>query len=164
MSSAEPKPSREAAPPRLPDTSARSAPENLAVLLREPLMALNDRIHGRLAEAGHGEVRMAHGAVFQFLDDEGTHVSTLAQRAQMTKQSMAELVAHLERHGYVERIPDPGDRRAKLVRVTPLGREAIPVARKAIAELEAHWTEALGERDMKRLRALLERLNETLGA
>lgn len=148
---------------RLPHTTARRGPENLAILLREPLMAVNDHIHTRLCEEGHDEVRAAHGVVFQFLDDEGTHVSTLAQRAQMTKQSMAELVAHLERHGYVERIPDPADRRAKLVRVTPRGREAIPLAREAIAEIEARWSEALGERDMKRLRALLERLNERLG-
>jgi DNA-binding MarR family transcriptional regulator len=91
-------------------------------------------------------------------------VSTLAQRAQMTKQSMAELVAHLERHGYVERIPDPADRRAKLVRVTQRGRQVIPIARQAIAEVEARWSEALGERDMKRLRGLLARLNERLGA
>jgi DNA-binding MarR family transcriptional regulator len=147
---------------RLPDTTARSAPENLAVLLREPLLAVNDHVHARLCQAGHPEVRTAHGVVFQFIDDAGTHVSALAQRAQMTKQSMAELVAHLERHGYVERIPDPADRRAKLVRVTPRGRETIPLAREAIAEVEARWSEALGERDMERLRGLLERLNAGL--
>ena len=45
-------------------------------------------------------------------------MSVLAERAAITKQSMAELVAHLERHGYVERVPDPTDRRAKLVRST----------------------------------------------
>ena len=45
-------------------------------------------------------------------------MSELARRAQITKQSMSELVAHLERHGYVERVPDPDDRRAKLVRAT----------------------------------------------
>jgi DNA-binding MarR family transcriptional regulator len=149
-------------PRRLPDTAARGAPENLAVLLREPFLAIADHIHARLAERGHPEVRQAHGAVFQFLDDEGTHVSTLAERAQMTKQSMAELVAHLERHGYVERVPDPADRRAKLVRLTPRGREAVPVAREAIADLEARWSDVLGERDMKRLRRLLERLGQAL--
>jgi DNA-binding MarR family transcriptional regulator len=45
----------------------------------------------------------------------GTTVSVLAERAQITKQSMAGLVRHLEQHGYVERRPDPRDRRAKLV-------------------------------------------------
>jgi DNA-binding MarR family transcriptional regulator len=149
---------------RLPETSARAAPENLAVLLREPLLAITDHIHARLAASGHPEVRPAHGVVFQFVDDEGTHVSTLAQRAQMTKQSMAELVAHLEKHGYVERIPDPADQRAKLVRLTDRGRDAVPVAQQAIADLEARWSELVGERDMTRLRGLLQRLNEALAA
>jgi DNA-binding MarR family transcriptional regulator len=63
----------------------------------------------------------------------------------------------------VERIPDPADRRAKLVRVTGKGRATIPIARDAIGEIEARWSEALGERDMRRLRELLERLNERLG-
>ena len=46
----------------------------------------------------------------------------------MTKQAMAELVRHLEVHGYVVRVPDPGDRRAKLVRPTDRGREVIALA------------------------------------
>jgi DNA-binding MarR family transcriptional regulator len=149
-------------PPRLPDTSARRVPENLGVLLREPFLALTEHIHARLAERGHPEIRPAHGTVFQFLDDDGTRVSVLAERAQMTKQSMAELVLHLERHGYVERVPDPGDRRAKLVRATRRGRDVFPYAIQAIAEVEEHWTEVLGERDMQRLRGLLERLNAAI--
>jgi len=110
------------------------------------------------------QIRPAHGVVFQFLDSAGTRVSVLAQRAQMTKQSMAELVAHLERHGDLERAPDPADRRAKLVRLTRRGRDVFPLALEAIAEVEARWTESLGERDMALLRALLQRLNGALGA
>ena len=100
--------------------------------------------------------------MFQFLDDEGTRVSVLAQRAQVTKQSMAELVAHLERHGYVERVPDPADGRAKLVRATRRGNEVYAVARQFVAELEQRWTERLGERKMRQLRRLLVELNESL--
>ena len=77
---------------RLPATSAREAPENLAILLREPFRVLSEQLIERLAERGHPEVRYAHGTVFQFLDDAGTRVVDLAQRAGMTKQSMAQLV------------------------------------------------------------------------
>ena len=94
-------------PSRLPRTSAREQPENLAILLREPFRAGTELLHERLAERGHAAVRPPHGAVLQYLDDDGTQVSELARRAHVTKQSMAELVAHLERHGYVERVPDP---------------------------------------------------------
>ena len=83
----------------------------------------------------------------------------LAERAQVTKQSMAELVAHLERHGYVERIPDPGDRRAKLVRATARGNELYALAREFVAETEAEWERQLGKAKMRQLRELLEELN-----
>jgi DNA-binding MarR family transcriptional regulator len=146
----------------LPQTSARRRPENLAILLREPFRAGSEVLHRRFAEEGHPEVRPPHGNVMQYLDDEGTRVSVLAQRAQVTKQSMAELVAHLERHGYVERVPDPGDRRAKLVRATARGRELYRIARRVVAEIEQQWTERLGEAKMRRLRALLEELNDAL--
>ena len=111
-----------------PQTDGQDRPVNLAVLMREAFVALNDLVITRLAERGHPEVRSAHGAVFQYLDDTGTTVSVLAERAQMTKQAMAELVLHLENHGYVTRTPDPGDRRAKLVVPTERGREVVAIA------------------------------------
>ncbi len=146
----------------LPDTSARRAPENLAILLREPFVVLSDRLIARLAARGHPEVRYAHGAVFQYLDDAGTRVSVLAARARIAKQSMAELVAHLERHGYVERVPDPGDGRAKLVRATARGREVFAIARELVAELDARLDAALGPARVRELRALLEDVRAAL--
>ena len=146
----------------LPDTPARRRPENLAILLREPYRIGSERLVERFAERGHPEIRAPHGNVFPFLDDGGTRVSVLAQRAQITKQSMAELVIHLERHGYVERIPDPGDRRAKLVRATAKGDELYAIAREFVAELEAEWTDRLGAARMRQLRELLVELNAGL--
>jgi DNA-binding MarR family transcriptional regulator len=139
-----------------------SSTKNLAVLLREPFRAGTELLHQRFAERGHPEIRPPHGNVMQFLDDEGTRVSVLAERAQITKQSMAELVAHLERLGYVERVPDPRDRRAKLVRATPRGKQLYAIAREVVAELEAEWTRRIGEAEMRQLRELLERLNAAL--
>jgi DNA-binding MarR family transcriptional regulator len=146
----------------LPDTTARRSPENLGILLREPFRVGSEVLHARLAERGHPEVRPPHGDVMQYLDDAGTQVSVLAQRAQITKQSMAELVVHLERLGYVERAPDPSDRRAKLVRATPRGKQLYAIARDVVAEIEADWTKRLGKTKMRQLRALLEELNAGL--
>ena len=136
-----------------------STTPNLGVLLRDCFRELTEHIHARLAEQGYPHVRIAHGNVFQFLDDEGTRVSVLAERAQMTKQSMGELVGHLEAHGYVERVPDPGDGRAKLVRPTASGQAVYPLARAAIAEVEARWAERIGEARLRVLRELLEELS-----
>lgn len=136
--------------------SARRVPHNLGLLLREPYRIGSAELHRRIAERGHPEVRAPHGNVFGFLDDEGNQVSELARRAQITKQSMADLVAHLEHHGYVERVPDPKDRRAKLVRATARGREVYAVAREALAEIEREWAERLGTSRMRQLRELNE--------
>ncbi len=143
----------------LPDTTARDAPENLAILLREPFRAMTDRLHRRLAERGHPQVRAAHGAVLQFLDDAGTRVGVLAERAAMTKQSMAELVARLEAHGYVERVPDPDDGRARLVRATARGREVFALAHELVEEVDRELADTMGAKKLHRLRALLEELD-----
>jgi DNA-binding MarR family transcriptional regulator len=146
-------------PPQTPPDPSR----NLGILLREPYRIASEQLHDRLRESGHPDVRAPHGNVFGFLDAEGTRVSELARRAQVTKQSMAELVAHLERHGYAERVPDPSDRRAKLVRATRRGSEVYAIARRFVAETEAEWTRMLGRPKMRELRRLLEELNAGLG-
>jgi DNA-binding MarR family transcriptional regulator len=147
---------------RLPQTTARHEPENLAILLQEPFRVMSEQLIERLAQRGHPEVRYAHGNVFQYLDDDGTRVSDLAQRAGMTKQSMAQLVEHLEDHGYLERIADPADGRAKLVRTTARGGEVFAVVRDYVAEVEARLEDRLGAAKLQRLRALLKDLDQAL--
>src|SRR6478609_11362724 len=133
-----------AIPRRIPISAGQQRPANLAVLMREAFVTLNNLVLQRLAERGHGAVRPAHAAVFQYLDDTGTTVSVLADRAQMTKQAMAELVRHLEERGYLVRVPDPTDRRAKLVLPTDRGRDVIAVAQALVPEVEDVVTDLLG--------------------
>jgi DNA-binding MarR family transcriptional regulator len=141
--------------PRRNDFQGRA---NTVVLLREAYVALNDRALVRLAERGHGAVRPAHAAVFQYVDDGGSPVARLAERAQVTKQAMAELVAHLERHGYVTREADPADRRAKLVIPTAKGRAVFDLMSELVPEIEQDINELLGARRASALRNDLERL------
>lgn len=131
-------------PRSLPIVDGHERPANTVMLLREAYIALNELVVERLAELGHGAVRSAHAAVFQYLDDTGTTVSLLAARALMTKQAMAELVAHLEAHHYVTRVPDPSDGRAKLVLATERGREVFAIARAGVPEIEQRIAEAVG--------------------
>lgn len=100
--------------------------------------------------------------VFQYLDDAGTTVSVLSERAQMTKQSMAELVHHLEAHGYVERASRPKDRRAKLVQATDRGRDVFAIVGEFVADTEQRLNEALGVRRLSRLRDDLEAVRQTV--
>ena len=146
-----------------PVTAGQPRPTNTVVLLRDAYLALNDLVITRLAERGHQVVRAAHGAVFQHLDDTGTTVSTLAARAQITKQAMAELVQHLERHGYVVRVPDPDDRRAKLVQPTDRGAAVIAIAQELVPEVERHIDDVLGAARARALRLDLQTLRDTAG-
>jgi DNA-binding MarR family transcriptional regulator len=137
---------------------------NTAVLLRDAFVALNGLVVPRLVERGFADVRPAHNAVFQYLDGTGTTVSALAERAAMTKQAMGELVSHLEQRGYVDRIPDPNDRRAKLVRPTAKGREVYAVVRELIPELEQRLAETIGPDRVRQLRRDLQTIRETFGS
>ncbi|GLZ46892.1 transcriptional regulator [Actinomycetospora sp. NBRC 106375] len=149
---------------RIPVLAGHERPANLAVLLREAFVALNDVVLDRLAHDGHDAVRPAHAAVFQYLDDTGTTVSLLAERAQMTKQAMAELVRHLEEHGYVVRVPDPTDRRAKLVVPTDRGSDVIARAQGLAPEVEGRVVDVLGRERRDALCADLRALREAFAS
>ena len=136
-----------------PITAGDERPVNLVVLLREAYLALNDLVPVRLAEHGHEAIRPAHSAVFMYLDETGTTVSQLAERAQMTKQAMAELVEHLEAHGYVVRRPNPSDGRSKLVIPTERGVEVVAIAQSLVPEVEQLAERAVGAGRLDRLRA-----------
>ena len=81
----------------------------------------------------------------------------------MTKQAMAELVAHLEHHGYVIRVADPDDRRAKLVLPTERGRQIIETAQGLAPELERRVTTLLGAERLAELRADLQTIRKEFG-
>ena len=135
---------------------------NIGALLRDLLMTIEQRIDQRMADAGYGDLRSTHGKVFQFIGD-GCTVTELAKRAMLTRQSLSELVDYLEPRGYLERVPHPTDRRARIVRLTARGRATLPVALAAIREVETEWEQTLGRRRMEQLRQGLVRLREASG-
>jgi DNA-binding MarR family transcriptional regulator len=130
----------------------------LGALLRIPGQAIVDRIARALSASGHTELRPAHFAVFQHLPAEGERLTDLAEQAQITKQSMGALVIYLEEMGYVERMPDPGDRRAQIIRRTARGWEVERIARAALQGLENEWADRLGQERLQQARAFLEDL------
>jgi DNA-binding MarR family transcriptional regulator len=138
-------------------------PPNFAELLHGPFQTLVDELHEGLAEAGYPDIRPAHGNVFGHIRKEGSRLTELAERAQLTKQTMGYLVDYLEERGYVERGPDPLDKRAKIVSLTGEGRRVVRTASKIIDRIEARWAELLGEGCMEQLRELLSQLNALAG-
>ena len=136
----------------------------IAALLRVPYQAVVARVTRRLAEEFPG-LRPAHLIVLQTLDHppEGTRLTELAERAQITVQSMGELVDALERHGYVHRIPDPADRRAKLICYTDSGWAAHERGGEIVLDVQAEWAGLIGPARFEELVALLRELNRALG-
>lgn len=135
---------------------------NLGTLLRDPWLELNARLIERVAAQGYDDVRPALSTVFQHIRDEGSRITEIAERAQLTKQTVVYLVNELERLGYVERVPDPDDGRAKLVRLTERGETAVGEARAIAADIEREVTRVLGRERMSELRSLLEQLHDAL--
>lgn len=126
----------------------------VGVLIDSIYYSVNRKIVERLHQAGFPEIRLAHSKVFENIS-RGQRVSDLAEQAQVTKQSMAELVEYLENYHYVERIPDPADGRAKIVRLTSRGREAVRAAQSILEEIYAEWSRLLGSDRFAQLNNLL---------
>jgi len=99
-----------------------------------------------------------HSAVFAQISPDGSRLTELARKANMTPQSMAELVDELVELGYVVRRPDPADGRAKLIVLTKRGRQAVAAGRQTIEGIEDQVAGILGERGHRELRRLLSKL------
>lgn len=112
-----------------------------------------------MAERGFPDLRGSHAAVFLNIDRRsGTRLTELARRGRITKQAMMLIVDDLEARGYVRRVPDAADARAKVVRLTARGRRCAAEARRASAALEVRTRRLLGERRFDVLRETLEDL------
>ncbi|TMR91117.1 winged helix-turn-helix transcriptional regulator [Nonomuraea basaltis] len=114
------------------------------------------RLHQRLADEGFEGIRYVHGSVFRFIDAEGSRLTTLAELSGLTKQAIGELVGELEDHGYVERVADASDRRAKIIRLTDQGKMAQVTAARILRDIEQRWSRHLGGDQVTLLRRALE--------
>jgi DNA-binding MarR family transcriptional regulator len=132
-------------------------------LLLEARRALAGELDGDLEERGFPDLRPGHAALFLTIDRRsGSRLSDLAEQVRLTKQGMMLLVDDLESRGYVRRIPDPSDARAKLVRLTARGRRAAAECRRAVQGLEQRVRRQLGDRRYDTLREVLEELSEPI--
>lgn len=132
---------------------------DLSRLLLEASRRLGAEIVAGLDERGFTDARPGHAALFMHVDRRwGTRLTDLAHRARMSKQGMMLVVDDLEQRGYVRRVPDPEDARAKVVRLTARGRRFVAEARRAVAAVEARARRELGDRRYEALRDSLEQL------
>ena len=135
-------------------------PVDLGVALFIPYRYMEDRIFRAVQDAGFDDWTLAQVRVFQRLGPDGSRLTDLADQAQMTKQSAGVLVDQLERLGYVRRVPDPTDGRARLIVIEERGRRAAEVAMATSTEILAEWKAFLGTRNFALLHQILDQLRE----
>ena len=136
----------------------------MGALLRMALEAVQRRMLDSLHAAGFDDLDTAHLTVLQWPGPDGMRPSDLAVRLHMSKQALNYMLGELERLGYLERLPDPDDLRARRIALTPRGHEIIVVIRKAVRATERDWATALGGDRVEELRSLLveiQALHET---
>lgn len=100
-------------------------------------------------------IRVAHTTLFPHLSAEGIRPARLAARIGTSKQAVGALVADLVAWGLVERVPDPSDGRAVVVRWTPAGADAIRDGLAVLREIEEALGAVLGVQELERCRLTL---------
>ena len=136
----------------------------LGILAARLMVAVQRELYARLAEAGYADLTYLHGAVIAHLDEDGTRATELARRSGRHKQVIGRLVDELEDLGYVERRPDPGDRRGKLVVPTDRGVELMRLSDAIIAEIERRQARELGKAQFERFRTTMHTIVASLSA
>jgi DNA-binding MarR family transcriptional regulator len=132
----------------------------IGALMRLPWEAVHRRMLEALQENGFGEIDGPRLAVLLWPGPDGMRPSELATRMNVTKQALNYILGDLERLGYLERRPDPDDRRARRLALTDRGRELVPVIRGAVVDAEREWAATLGKKRFEQLRELLVDLNQ----
>lgn len=112
-------------------------------------------LRAAFAAAGLDGIRPAQAVALVPLAAGGLHASDLADQLRVSRQAVAQAIAALERHGYVNRVPDPVDARARIIEITPRGRQALRVMRSNALNLEKRWERVLGRQRLGELRETL---------
>jgi len=121
---------------------------------------LERRAHDAVVAAGITDITVAQARVAARIGPRGSRVSELAEQARVTKQSAAFLVEQLEAAGYVERVPDPTDGRARVVRLTARARRVADVADAEVERVLTEWADHVGEQRLRQVHETLRDLRE----
>jgi DNA-binding MarR family transcriptional regulator len=137
--------------------------DNLARHLIGISRDLQARVRESLAERGHRGLRPSFGPLLSLLWDEGRPLSALASELAISNQAASQLVNFAEDAGYLERRPNPADRRSKLVVLTRRGRTLVADGVRVILASEAAYAPLVGPAAYRRFTSALAALYGGLG-
>jgi len=136
---------------------------DLGILVALAYQEFVSELHADLAERGFDDLARSDGYVFRALDVEPLTTSALSERLGITKQGAGQLVEDMMRRGYVESSPDPGDRRARLLRLTARGQHALAAARAFHRRYEQRLARRHGRAHVDTVRAVLTAMAPSYG-
>jgi DNA-binding MarR family transcriptional regulator len=131
---------------------------SLARLFLPLYRAFNGLAQEKYALRGHAGLTTAHTLLFANLDEDGTRIATLAERMGTTKQFTGRLVHQLAERNYLTTEPDPTDRRATIVKISPPGLRFFADACEVKDEIEGMFKAAVGEAKLNELVKVMEAL------
>lgn len=137
------------------DQLERAKRASVAQLLFRCARLLDEQAVARVRTRFGVPMRPSHTSLFPHIDLEGTRLTELARRMGVSKQAVGQLVGDLEDFGVVERVPDPDDGRAKLVRFTHAGQRSLFDGLAMLGEFEDEMEQHLGARRMRALHSTL---------
>jgi len=123
---------------------------------------VRDQLYSGVVAAGYDDLNAAHVGLWRYPGLEGLRPSQLAERRGITKQSVNDLLAHLEQHGYLLRVPDSADGRARVIRLTSKGWRLQQAIYAEAGAAQLRIAEILGPRRFAQLHSSLELLTEQL--
>lgn len=135
--------------------SRRQPSSDLGILLLVAYQSFVRELHADMAQHGFDDLGSSDGVVMRVLSRQSRTVSALASLLGITPQGTAQIVADMERRGYVERRRDPSDARARLVELSSRGRAAIAVAAAFHRSYEKSLVRQHGTDTVEALRAVL---------
>ena len=143
------------------EDAPKEAPQDLVRELLGVALAVRKRVRRGLIERGH-DLHPSHTAVIPNLPAEGLRLTELAERLRVSVQRAGQLVQELADAGYVERVSDASDARAKLVRYSARGRRLMRDVAEVNAELRRDLAKSFGAAEVERLAATIGALHREL--
>ena len=134
----------------------------VGAMLRVVWQWVRDQLYAGVVAAGYDDLNSAHVGLWRYPGLQGLRPSQLADRVGITKQSVNDLLGHLERHGYLLRVPDSADGRGRVIRLTSKGRRLEQTIYAEAGAAQLRIAEILGPRRFAQLQSSLELLTEQL--
>jgi DNA-binding MarR family transcriptional regulator len=138
------------------------APRYVGAMLRVVWQWVRDQMYAGVVAAGYDDLNAAHVGLWRYPGLDGLRPSQVADRVGITKQSVNDLLGHLEGHGYLARVPDSADGRGRVIRLTPKGRRLQQTIYAEAGAAQRQIAEILGPRRFAQLHSSLQLLTEQL--